>query len=107
MAILREASVAAPLEPTDVKGKVGAFYAAYMDAQAIEQLGSAAIAPELDAIRNAPDLAALARLMGSIGREPLSQPDFGWASTPISRRRTPTRSTSGKAASAFPTAIII
>ena len=65
MAILREASVAAPLEPADVKGKVGAFYASYMDAQAIEQLGSAAIAPELDAIRKAPDLAALARLMGS------------------------------------------
>ncbi|MEO6256984.1 MAG: M13 family metallopeptidase [Sphingomicrobium sp.] len=65
MAILRETSVTAPLEPTDLKGKVGAFYAAFMDAPAIEQLGVKAIAPELDAIRGAPDLAALARLMGS------------------------------------------
>ena len=65
MAILREASISAPLEPTDLKGKVGAFYASYMDAPAIEQLGPRAIAPELEAIRSAPDLAALARLMGS------------------------------------------
>ena len=64
MAILREASVTAPIEPTNLMGKVGAFYAAFMDAPAIEQLGARAIAPELDAIRAAPDLAALAGLMG-------------------------------------------
>ena len=65
MGILREASVGAALEPADVKGKVGAFYAAYMDQAAIDALGAKAIAPELDAIRAAPDLASLARLMGS------------------------------------------
>ena len=65
MAILREASVAAPLEPTDLKGKVGAFYAAFMDQAAIDALGARAIAPELNAIRAASDLASLARLMGS------------------------------------------
>jgi putative endopeptidase len=65
MGILREASVTAPLEPSDVKGKVGAFYAAYMDQAAIDALGARALAPELDAIRAAPDLAALAKLMGS------------------------------------------
>jgi len=65
MRILREASVAAPVEPADMKGKVGAFYAAYMDQAAIDALGARALAPELDAIRAAPDLAALARMMGS------------------------------------------
>ena len=65
MAILREASVSAPIEPADTKGKVGAFYAAYMDQAAIDALGPRALAPELDAIRSAPDLAALARLMGA------------------------------------------
>ena len=73
MAILREASVAAPLEPTDVKGKVGAFYASYMDAPAIEQLG---------ARRSPPSSTPFARLRtcracppdGKHCREPLSQP---------------------------------
>lgn len=65
MAILREASANAPLEPTDVKSKVGAFYAAYMDQAAINALGAGALAKELDAIRSAADLAALARLMGT------------------------------------------
>jgi putative endopeptidase len=65
MGILREASVTAPLEPSDVKGKVGAFYAAYMDQAAIDALGARALAPELDAIRAAPDLATLAKLMGA------------------------------------------
>ena len=65
MRILREASVTAPIEPTDVKGKVGAFYAAYMDQASIDALGARALAPELDAIRAAPDLGALAKLMGA------------------------------------------
>ena len=65
MAILREASVTAPLEPADTKAKVGAFYASYMDQAAIDALGARALAPEIEAIRSAADLAALARLMGS------------------------------------------
>jgi len=48
----------------DLRGKVGAFYAAFMDEAAIEAAGARPIAPELDAIRAAPDKAALAALMG-------------------------------------------
>ena len=76
MAILREASVAASAEPKDTKGKVGAFYAAYMDQAAIDALGARALAPELDAIRAAPNLAALARLMGA-GNGSLFASPFG------------------------------
>ena len=65
MRILREVSVGTPVEPTDVNGKVGAFYAAYMDQAAIDALGARALAPELDAIRGASELGALARLMGA------------------------------------------
>jgi putative endopeptidase len=57
-------------EPTDVKGKVGAFYAGFMDEAAIEAAGTKPIAPELDAIRAAPDRAALAGLMGQYGFYP-------------------------------------
>ena len=76
MRILREASVTTPQEPTDLSGKVGAFYAAYMDQAAIDALGARAIAPELDAIRAAPDLAALATLMGT-GNGSLFASPFG------------------------------
>ena len=62
--LLEEAENGVGEQPADVKGKVGAFYAAYLDEARIEQLGAGAIAPELGAIRNAPDLAAIARLMG-------------------------------------------
>ena len=62
--ILEEAARSTSAAPTDLKGKVGAFYAAFMDEQAVERVGVKAIAPELDAIRTAPDKAALARLMG-------------------------------------------
>jgi putative endopeptidase len=62
--LLEEAAANAPEQPSDLKGKVGAFYASFMDEAAIERLGATAIAPELDAIRAASDLPSLARLMG-------------------------------------------
>lgn len=62
--LLEEAARSATSAPADLKGKIGAFYAAFMDEQAVERIGLKAIAPELDAIRAAPDKAALARLMG-------------------------------------------
>jgi putative endopeptidase len=65
MRILREASVGTTNEPSDLKGKVGAFYAAYMNQPAIDALGARALAPEMEAIRGATDLSALAKLMGS------------------------------------------
>jgi putative endopeptidase len=63
-AIVDEAAKDVALQPADVRGKVGAFYAAFMDEARIEQLGARPLAPELDAIRAAPDLPALAALMG-------------------------------------------
>ena len=62
--LLEEASAGVSEQPTDVRGKVGAFYASFMDQATIDRLGASAISPELDAIRAAPDLAGLARLMG-------------------------------------------
>ena len=63
-AILEEAAANAPAQPTDVRGKVGAFYAGFMDEALAERLGATALKPELDAIRTA-DRSGLARLMGS------------------------------------------
>ena len=63
-AIFDDLSKGVAEQPGDLHGKVGAFYAAFMDEARIEALGARAIAPELDAIRAAPDLAALAALMG-------------------------------------------
>ena len=63
-AILDDLARDAGDQPRDARGKVGAFYAAFMDEARVEQLGVRAIAPELDAIRSAPDLAGLAALMG-------------------------------------------
>jgi putative endopeptidase len=62
--LLEDAARGVGEQPTDLKGKVGAFYAAFMDEATISRLGASPISPELSAIRNAPDLAALARLMG-------------------------------------------
>ena len=65
-AMLDAAAANAPAEPTakDDKGKVGAFYKAYLDAAAVEALDAKPLAPELDAIRSATDRAQLAALMG-------------------------------------------
>jgi putative endopeptidase len=51
--------------PADTEGKVGAFYAAFMDARRIDALGATPIEPELAAIRAATTRPALARLMGA------------------------------------------
>ena len=63
-ALLEEVSKGAPAEPTDLKGKVGAFYAGFMDEGLAERLGASALKPELDAIRSA-DGSAIAGLMGT------------------------------------------
>ena len=63
-AILEEAARNATAQPTDLKGKVGAFYAGAMDEALAERLGAAALKPEFDAIRSA-DRSQLARLMGT------------------------------------------
>jgi putative endopeptidase len=61
--LMEDAARGVAAAPTDVKGKVGAFYAGFMDEAQAERLGAAPLKPELDAIRGA-DRAGLARLMG-------------------------------------------
>jgi len=51
-------------ETSDLEGKVGAFYKAFMDEGRIESLGAKAIAPELDAVRAAKTRDELAGVMG-------------------------------------------
>jgi putative endopeptidase len=51
-------------DPATLEGKVGAFYASFMDEGRVEQRGAAAIAPELDAVREAKTRDDLAALMG-------------------------------------------
>jgi len=75
-ALLEGAANGVGEQPADVKGKVGAFYASFMDEAMIERLGAGAIKPELDAIRSASDLAAIARLMGKSASGLYSSP-FG------------------------------
>lgn len=62
--LLVKASSGAPVQPTTEEAKLGAFYAAFLDEARIDSLGVKPIEPELDAIRNAKDRAALAGLMG-------------------------------------------
>lgn len=50
--------------PTDDKGKVGAFYASFMDQATVDRLGKSAIAAELAAIQSAHDVSAVSSLMG-------------------------------------------
>ncbi|HEY0412130.1 MAG TPA: M13-type metalloendopeptidase [Allosphingosinicella sp.] len=63
-ALMEDAARAAAAGPATDSARVGAFYAAFMDEAQAERLGAAPLKPELDAIRAAPDRAALARLMG-------------------------------------------
>src|SRR5947209_14067127 len=51
-------------ETSDIVGKVGAFYKAFMDEGRIETLGAKPIAPELDALRAVRTRDRLAGLMG-------------------------------------------
>src|SRR4051794_12446010 len=62
--LLQEVSRDVAEQPTDNRGKAGAFYYAFMDEPTIERVGVAAIAPELTAIRSAPNPSDLATLMG-------------------------------------------
>jgi len=62
--LMEKAAKTAPDKPTNLQGKVGAFYKAFMDEKRIDALGAKAIAPELDAIRAASNRDALTALMG-------------------------------------------
>ncbi len=52
------------VEPSSLEDKVGAFYHSFMDQGRVEQLGSKAIANELDDVKKAKNRAELAALMG-------------------------------------------
>ena len=62
--ILEKAAANAQREPGTLEGKAGAFYKSFMDEARIEQLGTAPIAPELSAVRDARTRGDLAALMG-------------------------------------------
>jgi putative endopeptidase len=62
--MMEQAAAKVPQHPTDLEGKMGAFYKAFMDEKRVEQLGARPIAPELDAVRAAATRDALAGLMG-------------------------------------------
>ena len=63
-AILEQAAQSAPAQPTTSPEKIGAFYRAFMDEARANTLGVAPLKADLDAVRAAPDRAALAALMG-------------------------------------------
>ena len=62
--IMEAAAAKAPHAPSDLEGKVGAFYKAFIDEAQIEKRGAAPIEPELAAVRAATTRDALAGLMG-------------------------------------------
>ena len=59
-----EDAAASGAGPDTPKGKIGAFYKAFMDQPRIDALGAAPLKPQLDAIRAATTREAQARLMG-------------------------------------------
>jgi putative endopeptidase len=62
--LLEDASRDVGEQPTDNRGKAGAFYYSFMDQAQIDRLGAAAVAPEIGAIRSASSPSELAALMG-------------------------------------------
>jgi putative endopeptidase len=62
--MMQQAAAKASHQPSDLDGKVGAFYKAFMDERRVDQVGAKPLAPELDAVRAAKDRDALAGLLG-------------------------------------------
>jgi putative endopeptidase len=62
--MMEDAAKTTPHQPTDLSGKMGAFYKAFMDEKHIEDLGAKPIAPELNAVKAAKTRDDLAVLMG-------------------------------------------
>jgi putative endopeptidase len=63
-AIMEAAAARAAHAPTDLEGKVGAYYKAFMDSTRVEQLGASPLAPQLARVRTAGTREAIAALMG-------------------------------------------
>jgi putative endopeptidase len=62
--MMEQAAAKGPHQPSDLEGKMGAFYKAFMNEARVDELGAKPIAPELDAVRGAKTRDALAGLMG-------------------------------------------
>lgn len=62
--MMERAAANAPHQPSDLLGKIGAFYRAFMNESRVQQLGVAAIEPELRTVRAANNRERLAALMG-------------------------------------------
>jgi len=67
--MMEDAAAKAGDTPTDVEGKIGAFYRSFMDTTGIEALGAKPLAPALEAIRAAKSRADIAALMGRNSRD--------------------------------------
>jgi putative endopeptidase len=63
-AIMEAAAASAAHVPTDLEGKIGAYYRAYMDSARVERLGASPLAPQLARVRAAGTREAIAALMG-------------------------------------------
>lgn len=59
---LMEAAAKSP--PATLEGKVGSFYKAFLDEDRLQKIGKAAISAEIEAIKHAPNRAALTEAMG-------------------------------------------
>ena len=67
--MMEAAAAKAGDEPTDVEGKIGAFYRSFMDTTRVEELGAKPLAPALEAIRAAKSRADIAALTGRNSRD--------------------------------------
>ncbi|MFL5494865.1 MAG: M13 family metallopeptidase [Gemmatimonadales bacterium] len=63
-AIMDAGAAKAGRDPSDLEGKIGAYYKAFMDSAAVETLGAAPLAPHLARVRAAATRGAIAALMG-------------------------------------------
>lgn len=62
--ILKDVSAHPVAQPHSVEEKLGAFYAAFMNVNAVEKRGLAPLGPDVDAIRKVGDRSAFAHLLG-------------------------------------------
>lgn len=64
-AILSEAQKHVSAEPSDDMGKIGTFYASYLDQKAVDALGAKPLAVDLEKIRKVSDAKSLAEAFGT------------------------------------------
>ncbi|KXV33407.1 M13 family metallopeptidase [Gluconobacter thailandicus] len=64
-AILNEAQKHVSAEPSDDMGKIGTFYASFLDQKAVDALGAKPLAADLEKIRKVNDARSLAEAFGS------------------------------------------